>query len=304
MRYVQGHDRHQSTLFPAVLDDYVSEDNPVRFIDYFVSEELDLVELGFTYSEPKITGRKPYNPADMLKLYLYGYLNRIRSSRRLEAETHKNIELMWLVRSLHPDHKTISDFRKDNKKALRNVCRAFTLFCRELGLFDLEFFAIDGSKFSAVAHSSKAFTKNRLAELVKKIDQHIDEYLQTLDHNDDDEKDVAKPTAEELQQKIDKLKERRKVYESYQQKLEKSGETQIVLTDPDSRLMRTGHKGWDVCYNAQIAVDKKYKLIADYDVTNDANDMHQLLNMTDRLKSSFDLACIIHKISKAPSPAR
>jgi transposase len=283
MRYVQGKNRDQSTLFPAVIDDYITEDNPVRFIDYFVDEKLDLVELGFTYSEPKETGRMPYNPADNLKLYLYGYLNRIRSSRRLEAETHRNIELLWLIRSLHPDFKTIADFRKDNRKAIRTVCRAFTLLCREQGLFDLEFFAIDGSKFSAVAHKSKAFTKNKLNELVQEIDQYVDEYLETLDKNDDDEKEVTKPTAEQLQQKINDLKERRSLYESYQQLLEESGETQIVLTDPDSRLMRTGHDGWDVCYNTQFAIDKKHKLIADFDVTSDGNDLHQLLNMTSQL---------------------
>lgn len=289
MRYVQGKDREQSTLFPALFDDYVTENNPVRFIDYFADNELDFVELDFTHCEPKDTGRMPYSPADLLKLYIYGYLNRIRSSRRLETETHRNVELMWLIRSLRPDHKTIADFRKDNKKAIRNVCRAFTLLCREKGLFSLEFFAIDGSKFSAVANNGKAFTKDKLEKLVKKIDQHVDEYLETLDQNDDDEKEVAKPTAEQLQQKIKELKERRKLYESYQKRLEESGETQLVLTDSDSRLMRTGHNGWDVCYNVQIAVDKKHKLIAEFDVTNDGNDFHQLLNMTNKLKTSFEL---------------
>lgn len=289
MRYVQGDNRDQSTLFPAVLDDYITEDNPVRFIDYFVDTELDLIDLGFTYSEPKITGRKPYNPADNLKLYLYGYLNRIRSSRRLEAETHRNIELMWLIRCLHPDFKTIADFRKDNKEAIRDVCRAFTLYCRELGLFDLEFFAIDGSKFSAVAHTSQAFTEKKLKKLVKEIDQHIDDYLEHLDKNDDNEKDVSKPTAEQVQQKINELKQQRQLYESYQQHLEETGETQIVLTEPTSRLMRTAHGGRDVCYNTQFAVEKKHKLIADFEVTNDVNDLNQLFNMANRIKTFFNL---------------
>lgn len=188
MRYIQGQNRDQSTLFPSVLDDYISDDNPVRFIDAFVNE-LDLVEIGYTYSEPKETGRKPYNPGDMLKLYLYGYLNRIRSSRRLEAETHKNVELMWLLRMLRPDFKTIADFRKDNKKAIKKTCREFTLLCRKLDLFGLQLFGIDGSKFSAVNHNHKAFTKDKLKILIEKIDKKIEEYFKTLEKSDDDERD-------------------------------------------------------------------------------------------------------------------
>lgn len=243
-----------------MVDDYITEDNPIRFIDYFVDNHIDFVKLDFTYSEPKITGRLPYSPADMLKLYIYGYLNRIRSSRRLEAETHRNLELMWLIRGLKPDFQTLADFRKNNKKAIREVCRTFTLLCRDLGLFDLEFFGIDGSKFAAVAHTSKAFTKEKLKELICDIDQQVDGFLETIEQQDADEQDVTKPNAEQLQQKIDTLKESRQVYETYQKMLEESGETQIVVTEPDSRLMRTGHKDRDVCYNVQIAVDKKHKL--------------------------------------------
>jgi len=289
MRYIQGKDRHQTTLFPAVVDDYVTNDNPIRFIDYFVDNHIDLVELDFAYSEPKITGRLPYSPADMLKLYIYGYLNRIRSSRRLETETHRNLELMWLIRGLHPDFKTIADFRRNNKKAIRGVCRTFTLLCRDLGLFSLEFFGIDGSKFAAVAHTSKAFTKEKLGELIRDIDQQVDSFLETIEQQDDKEQEVTKPTAEQLQQKIDALKQSRGVYETYQEILEESGGTQIVITDPDSRLMRTGHNGRDVCYNVQIAVDKKHKLIAAEDVTNAPNDIRQLKNMTQQLKTAFGL---------------
>ena len=288
MRYVNGQDREQTTLFPATLDEYITDDNTVRVIDAFV-ETLDLVELGFAYSQPKDTGRKAYNPADMLRLYLYGYLYRVRSSRRLEAETHKNVEVMWLLRMLRPDFKTIADFRKDNKKAIRNACREFTLLCRKLDLFGLELFGIDGSKFSAVNHNHKAFTKEKLTKLLEKIDEKIDNFLQTLEKGDDNENEIDKPTADQLEQKIKDLKKRKQTYESYQEQLEKSNESQIVLTDPDSRLMRTSHNGRDVCYNVQIAVDNKFKLIAVADVTNDANDMHQLSNMTDNVKKTFDL---------------
>jgi len=288
MRYVQGENRDQATLLPPTLDDYVTDDNPVRFIDAFV-DELNLVELGYTYSEPKETGRKPYNPADMLKLYLYGYLNRIRSSRRLEAETHKNIELMWLLRMLRPDFKTIADFRKDNKKSIKKTCREFTLLCRKLGLFGLQLFAIDGSKFEAVNHNHKAFTKNKLEKLVERIDEKIDNYLKTLEQSDADEKEIEKPTADYIEEKIKGLKERKQTYQSYQKKLEESKESQIVLTDPTSRLMRTGHNGRDVCYNVQFAIDNKFKLIGEHDVTSDENDMHQLSNICGKVKSTFDL---------------
>ena len=165
MRYIQGHNRQQQTFLPVSVDEYITEDNPVRVIDAFV-ESLDLVGIGFKYSESKETGRPPFNPADLLKLYLYGYLNRIRTSRRLELETHRNMELMWLMQMLRPDFKTIADFRKDNKKALKNGCREFTLLCKKLGLFRLELFGIDGSKFIAVNHSSKVYTKNKVKCIV------------------------------------------------------------------------------------------------------------------------------------------
>ena len=288
MRYVQGQNREQTTLFPSTVDDYITDDNPVRFIDAFVAD-LDLVELGCTYSQPKETGRKAYNPADMLKLYLYGYLNRIRSSRRLEAETHKNVELMWLLRMLRPDFKTIADFRKDNKKAIKNVCREFTLLCRKLDLFGLELFGIDGSKFSAVNHNQKAFTKEKLKKLLERIDKKIDDYVNTLEQGDEAEKQIEKPAADQIEQNIKDLKERKHRYQSYQKQLDETEESQIVLTDPTSRLMRTGHDGRDVCYNAQFAIDNKFKLIGAHAVTSDGNDMHQLSNMCDKIKTTFGL---------------
>ncbi len=196
---------------------------------------------------------------------------------------------MWLLRMLRPDFKTIADFRKDNKEAIKKVYREFTLLCRKLGLFGLQLFGIDGSKFAAVNHNHKAFTKDKLKRLLNKIDEKIDDYFKILEQGDDDEKEIEKPTADQIKQKIKDLKERKQTYQSYQEQLEKSKESQIALTDPDSRLMRTGHNGRDVCYNVQFAIDNKFKLIAAFDVTNDENDMHQLSNMTETVKETFDL---------------
>ncbi len=288
MRYIQGQDRNQATMFPAVMDDYIAEDNPVRFIDAYV-DSLDLSELGFTYANPNDIGRKPYNPGDLLKLYIYGYLNKPRSSRRLEKETHRNIEVIWLLCSLKPDFKTIADFRKDNKKAIKKVCREFILFCRELDLFALELIGIDGSKFAAVNHSNKAYSKSKIEKLIKEIDQSIDDYLRDIEHNDEDEKNISQVTVNELQEKIELLKNRKDILRDYHKQLQETGEKQIVLTDPDSRIMRTGHNGKDVCYNVQFAVDSKYKLIADFDITSEENDFHQLDNMTSRVKEQFQI---------------
>ena len=190
MRYINGDDRDQSTLFPEVLDDYIVEHNPVRFIDAYI-DGLDPAAKGFTYSEPKETGRKPYNPGDMLKLYIYGYLNKIRSSRQLEKATHGNIELIRLMRRLQPDFKTIADFRKDNSKAIKAVFRDFTLLCKKMDLFGCELIAIDGSKFKAYNSNDRNFTKNKSAKLIKKIDDQIDEYLHDLDHGDEKEEEAV-----------------------------------------------------------------------------------------------------------------
>ncbi|MDZ7289427.1 MAG: transposase, partial [candidate division KSB1 bacterium] len=176
MRYISGLDRNQSMLFPELVEEYITDTNPVRFIDAYVNS-LDLAAFGFRYASPEALGRKPYNPADMLKLYIYGYLNRIRSSRQLETATYRNIELLWLLRKLHPDFKTIADFRKDNTKAIKKVCREFTLLCKKLDLFGGEVIAIDGSKFSAVNHNGRAYTKNKIALILKEIDEKIDAHL-------------------------------------------------------------------------------------------------------------------------------
>jgi transposase len=274
MRYIQGIDRNQSTMLPETVDEYIKENSPVRFIDAYV-DSLDFMKLGFTYSETKETGRKLYNPADLLKLYIYGYMNKIRSSRQLEHATHRNIELIWLMGRLQPDFKTIADFRKDNTKAIRSVCRDFTLLCRKLDLFGKELIAIDGSKFKASNSNRRNFTKNKLNKIIKKIDEKIDLYLDDLDKGDQREKDVKQPSAEELKKMIEQLRKRKGTYQKLQSQITQSGETQISLTDPDSRMMQS-HQGKDVAYNVQIVTDSKHKLIVTHEVTNNNIDTKQL----------------------------
>jgi transposase len=286
MRYIQGVDRNQSTMLPETVDEYIKEDSAVRFIDAYV-DNLDLVKFNFTYSETKDTGRKPYNPADLLKLYIYGYMNKIRSSRQLEHATHRNIELIWLIRRLRPDFKTIADFRKDNTKAIRSVCRDFTLLCRKLDLFGKELIAIDGSKFKASNSNSRNFTKNKLNKIIKKIDEKIDSYLNELDEGDEREKDVKQPSAEELKKMIEQLRKQKGKYQKLQSQITESGETQISLTDPDSRMMQS-HQGKDVTYNVQIVTDSKHKLIVTHEVTNDTNDMKQLHAMAVKAKEVLE----------------
>src|SRR5574341_856620 len=283
MSYIQGVDRNQSLMFPELVDDYIKDDNPVRFIDAYV-DSLDLAKLGFTHATTKDTGHKPYHPGDLLKLYIYGYLNKIRSSRQLETATHRNIELFWLLRKLHPDFKTIADFRKDHTKAIKQACREFTLLCKKLDLFGGELIAIDGSKFSAVNHSGRAYTQNKLALILKEIDEKIDAYLKGLDHQDQVEIKLHGLSAEQLQEKIANLKIHRAEVEKIQAQLAASGESQITLTDPDSRLMHSSSKGTDVSYNVQIATDSKHKLIVAHEVTNDCDDSQQLANIAIQAK--------------------
>jgi transposase len=284
MDHIQGNDRDQLTLFPEALDDYISQENPVRFIDAFINN-LDLRQMGFTHAVLQETGRPPYHPGDLLKLYLYGYLNRVRSSRRLEKEANRNVELMWFLRRLTPDFKTIADFRRDNHNAIRKVCRSFTLFCRECDLFGGELIAIDGIKFKAVNSRRNNFTKRKLNSFIKKTDQQIEDYLNDLDENDELEAQVNKPTAEEIQEKINSLKERKGKLGKLLDELESSGETQISFTDPDSRSMPLGQNhGTQVGYNVQVSVDDKHKLVIDHDVTNEVNDFNQLKRMASRAK--------------------
>lgn len=286
MGYIEGENRHQSVLFPETLDDYIGNDNPVRFIDAYV-DQLDLADFGFTHAIPCDTGRPPYEPGVILKLYLYGYLNKIRSSRMLEKATQRNVELMWLLRKLTPDFKTIADFRKDNAPCLKQVFRNFTILCKDLELFGCELIGIDGSKFSAVNHTQRNYTKKKLHQRLAAIEQTIQEYLARLDHEDTNESSVPPIVPGSLHDKIAHLEQYQHNLEQLQKHLDESGQTQISLTDPDSRLMRTGQQGKDMSYNVQVAVDAKHKLIAEFDVTNDANDQNQLSRMVIKAKEAL-----------------
>ena len=253
------------------LDDYVGPENPVRFIEAFV-EGLDLPAAGFARVEPEETGRPGYRPADLLKLYIYGYLNRIRSSRRLEAETHRNIEVIWLLRHLKPDFKTIADFRRDNRKAFRPVFRQFVLLCKQLDLFGRELLAVDGTRIKAVNNKDRNFTRASLTEFIKLADAKLDDYLQRLDQSDASESTTGGSRVKNLAEKIAAIRQRRTRCEEMLAHLDQTGEEQISLTDPDSRAM-AAHTRVAVGYNVQVAVDTKHKLIVEQQVTNQVVDM-------------------------------
>jgi len=284
--HLTGLSRQQKLLLPEAIDDYIAPESPVRFIDAFIGT-LDLRALGFGKALPAATGRPAYHPGDLLRLYLYGYLHRTRSSRLLEKECHKNLEVLWLLRTLKPDFKTIADFRKDNKAALKNACRQFTLLCKKLNLFGGELIAIDGSKFKAVNSKDHNYNAKKLQELIANIDAKIEKYLKQLDEQDQDEppESGGKISQEELEKKIAQLRERKGGYAELEVQLDEE-EKQISTTDPDARLMHT-RAGAEVCYNVQSAVDSKHKLIAAQDVVNEANDYHELASMAKEAKETI-----------------
>lgn len=274
MGYVEGDSRDQVVMFPEVMDDYIGKENPVQFVEAFVNG-LEVGELGFSKAEPEERGRPAYDPRDLLKLYIYGYLNEIRSSRKLERETKRNVELMWLMRKLSPDHKTIANFRKDNRKALPQVFRQFSRLCRELDLYGRELVGIDGSKFRAVNGKDRNFTEAKLNKRLQWIEEKIEKYLRGLAEADEAESPEKELSVPELQAKIAQLQARQREYEGLKQQMAESGEKQISLTDADARLMKS-RQGHHVSYNVQIAVDDKHKLIANFAVTNEENDVNCL----------------------------
>src|SRR5918911_451347 len=285
MAHISGHDRSQTLLFPESVDDYVDPDTPVRFIDAFV-DGLDLAAAGFVGVEPKATGRPGYAPADLLKLYIYGYLNRVRSSRRLEAETHRNVEVIWLLRHLKPDFKTIADFRRINHKAFRPVFRQFVLLCRELDLFDKELLAVDGTRIKAVNNKDRNFTRASLTEFIRLADAKLDDYLKRLDHADAAETGTSGSRVENLAEKIAAVRGRRERCQEMLAELDRTGESQISLTDPDSRAM-AAHTRVAVGYNVQIAVDTKHKLIVEQQVTNQVVDVGLLAQTAQAAKDAL-----------------
>ena len=285
-RFVEGADRSQVTLLPECLDDYIAEDNPVRVVDVFV-DELDLWELGFESAEPAATGRPSYHPGVLLKIYIYGYLNRIQSSRRLERETQRNVELIWLTGKLMPDFKTIADFRKDNGVAIRRVCTQFIVLCRRLKLFSEAIVAIDGSKFKAVNNRDKNFTDRKLQARMEQLEESIGRYLSELDRADRDPVAVSEERAGQLKDKIATIKKQMQRLEHIGAQLKQAPDGQISLTDPDARSMATSGRGTDmVGYNVQSAVDTKHHLIVAHEVTNVGHDRTQLSSMAEQARSA------------------
>jgi transposase len=287
MKHRSGLDRSQTLMFPERLEDYVGAENPVRFLDAFVGT-LDLPALGFAKAQCAATGRPPYDPGALLKLYLYGYLHRIRSSRLLEAECHRNVEVIWLLGKLTPDFKTIADFRKENLKPLGAVSGQFTVLCRKLELFGGQLLAIDGSKFGAVNARDQNFNAAKLEELIARADARLAEYLAQLDSADAAEPSSATLSKEELAAKIAALGEKQEWHKELLAQLQDGEEKQVSVTDPDTRKMPTA-QGTIVGYNAQMAVDDKYKLIAADDVTNQVADYQQLANVALAAKANLEV---------------
>ena len=279
-RFVQGTDRTQVILLPERLEDYVSDDNPVRVVDVFV-DSLDLQSLGFDGAQPALTGRPSYHPGVLLKIYIYGYLNRVQSSRRLEREAQRNIEVMWLTSRLMPDFKTIADFRKNNGAAIGKVCRQFVVLCRDLDLFANTDIAIDGSKFKAVNNRDKNFTDKKLQARIEQLEANIARYLEELDRADRQPELVADARVLHLEEKIASIKSQIANFNEINKQLQQTPDKQISLTDPDARSMATSGRGTGmVGYNVQTAVDTKNHLIVSHEVTNIGHDRTQLASMS------------------------
>jgi transposase len=291
-RFVEGVAREQGGLFPTHLNDFIGEDNPVRAVDAFV-DMLDLRELGFTAVDPSATGRPGYHPAVLLKLYIYGYLNAIASSRRLEREAGRNVELMWLTERLAPDHKTIADFRKDHGAAIQHVNAQFVMLCRELGLFSKALVAIDGSKFKAVNSRDNNFTVNKVAKRIEQAEVHVARYLAALERADRQGGEIAEEKTPQLKEKIARLRRRIEDLREMGETLEATPGAQVSLTDPDARAMSSRGKGTDIVgYNVQIAVDAEHHLILAHEVTNIGNDRAQLASMGEMARDASGHASI------------
>lgn len=292
--HITGQGRNQVTLFPEELDDFVNAENPVRVIDAFV-DELNLASLGFNNVTPKNTGRPGYHPAIMLKLYIYGYLNRVQSSRRLERETQRNVELMWLLERLTPDFKTIADFRKDNGKGIKNACRQFVELCRQMNMFNEAVVAIDGSKFKAVNAKKNNFTPQKAKDHIARIESSISEYMAKLDSadaNDKGDKDTAL-----MKDKLAWLKNRLCELQEIEKAVNENPDKQLSSTDPDARLMKTDNMNRQVCYNVQSAVDTKHHLIVSHDITmsTDRGQLSPVTMQTQEALNRKDITVIADK---------
>ena len=287
-RYIEGADRNQVTLFPDRLEDWIDEDNPVRVIDAFV-DGLDLTELGFERAIAAATGRPGYHPAVLLKLYVYGYLNRVQSSRRLEREAGRNVEVLWLLGRLAPDHKTIADFRRDNGSAIRKVCAQFIELCRRIGLLSVASVAIDGSKFKAVNNRDRNFTRAKMARRMQQIEDSVARYLHQLDTADRQDPTAAiSSRVDRLHEKISRLREEMARLRTLEQQMQEAEDGQISLTDPDARSMATSGRGSGVVgYNVQAAVETDHHLIVAHDVVQTGSDRAQLVAMAQKAKQAL-----------------
>ena len=286
-RFVEGRHRQQAAFLPECLEDFVDPDNPVRVIDAFI-DELDLLGLGFERAQPAATGRPAYHPAMLLKLYLYGYLNQVQSSRRLEREASRNVELMWLTGKLAPDFKTIADFRRDNADAITAVCRQYVGVCRGLGLLAGSFVAVDGSRFKGVNAREKNFTRAKLDKRRAEVEASITRYLAELDDADRAEREVAPAKVEQLGVKLARMRERLQQLKGIETKLEAAPDGQVSLTDPDSRAMATSTPGKGmVGYNLQAAVEAEHHLIVAHEVINTGSDRHQLATMAAQVQAAM-----------------
>lgn len=278
-RYIQGEDRNQLNMLPISLDEMISEDNPVRVIDALV-DNLDMKALNFKHAVPKEIGRKPYDPKYLLKLYLYGYFNAIRSTRKLERECKRNIEVMWLLDNLKPDDKTISTFRKDNRKAIAEVFKQFSMICNELGLYGKEIIAIDGSKFRANNSRRKNYTKNKVKKMLAHHEEAAKKYIELLNENDKTDKEPEGYTKEELTSKLEEAEKKIKEFAELAEEIQQNGE--VSITDPDAKHMGVSNHGTDIAHNVQIAVDNKNHLVVAVDVVSNPADQNQLYNMASK----------------------
>ncbi|MDR1754577.1 MAG: IS1182 family transposase [Eubacterium sp.] len=289
-RYKQGTDRNQMELEPMCLEDMISPDSEVRSLEIII-EKMDIKSLGFTYSETKQTSRKPYSPEDMFKLYAYSYFNGIRSSRKIERECYRNIELMWLMNKLKPDFKTIADFRKNNKKAIKEAFKKFSMICCELGLIGKEIIAVDGSKFRASNSRLAYHSKKKVDEKIKHHTKMAEQYMKLLEVCDKEETDHPKYTKEELSAKIDSINNRLEELKILKEEIKENGT--IYDTDKDSRMMKTNNNGADICHNVQIAVDDKHHLVVAVDVTSQPVDKEQFYNISLQAKQNIEVESIV-----------
>lgn len=294
MPYIQGDNRYQPTMLPVILDDYITENNPARVIDAFV-DSLNLLGLGFSKTNLAESGRPPYSPNDLLKLYIYGYFNKVRSSRKLEIETHRNVEVMWLLNNLKPDHKTISRFRKDNLVPIKGVFDKFVKLCLKMNLYNRHLISIDGSHFSAVNSKERNHSAGKLQDRIKRINGHIAEYLTEIETNDTTDNQINENT--NTIEIVKALQSRKAKYEDMLEIMIETGETQVSLTDPDSRLLKKAHSPSQVVYNVQTAVDGDNALIVDFEVvnTNDRGNMHQLVTKSKDVLETDELTSIADK---------